>query len=177
MQPHKLYIEHVSDHSPVMFTISSVAIQKPAHRCIPSWVTSSDLFKQCVSKVVHSRPEFASSPPTVSIAVHKQIIKETAAQVRDVLLKNTSKKDAQCTLLHSVSGAVFHEDLVLASHLANNRTIAPTHLLISNTTLSYVCLDDLLSLSGPLNLIIKLGVLNHLLHRQVDLIIDIAMHR
>ena len=46
--PSKLYLDHVSDHSPVMLVLSPVGVQQKQHRSIPSWITKSPLFKKSI---------------------------------------------------------------------------------------------------------------------------------
>ena len=133
MHPFSLYQDRVSDHAPLLLSISSVASQPSRHQSIPSWVTRSSLFKQSMQRVIASRPELSSLPATVSISIHKDLIKDTAKLVRNVLLEDTSNKDAKCTILHSISRAVFYQNHSLASHLIDTHSLAATHLLMNSS--------------------------------------------
>jgi hypothetical protein len=130
-EPHKLHLQGLSDHSPIIFDIM-LEKNKNTTNPISKHTTSLKDFKD-QHDLLCEYVNLDSLPPIARLQTHKDIIRSAAMKARDRYLNQASDYDskARYSTMITSARAVAANDLRVAKILCGRSDLAASHLDIS----------------------------------------------
>ena len=138
--PESLYYREISDHAPLILSISVRAkTAKQPRKTLPKHWTSGPVFQGRLNLLIaHIRP--LELPISQQLTTIKSCIHEAALFTRDSLMfSDTGGREQKRLVLESMARAVWNNDCKLARVLLKVTTLAALHLQIVDGSVS--CLD------------------------------------
>ena len=126
--PKALNTKGISDHSPVLWSISARAPVPFEERPVPSWTCRTKAFKLAHDQFC-DYIDLDKMSPTVRLQTHETILREAARISRDASKVGDSLSPAALVdIAVSIARAVWSSNLVLATTLLRKHTLAQEHL-------------------------------------------------
>ena len=138
--PESLYYREISDHAPLILSISVKAkTAKQPGKTLPKHWTSGPVFQGRLNLLIaHIRP--LELPISQQLTTIKSCIHEAALFTRDTLMfSDTGGREQKRLVLESMARAIWNNDCKLARVLLKVTTLATLHLQIVDGSVS--CLD------------------------------------